>query len=280
MIELNSGNVTFLNEIDCKDHRKEGKHWKIPYNISIPRKGTQSTYILIKNNSGLIGTGGASSQGDKVLDPSLFCISYKRNRVYIFSKREPAEADNDKGLTKRDILNEKPTKDDIQNMIQLTPTHLATQAIIETSLGEIHIKLFAKEVPKTVENFVSHSRNGYFNNLIFHRVIKWFMVQTGDPKGDGTGGESVWGSEFEDEFNPALRHEKPFTVSMANCGPNTNGSQFFITTVPCPWLDNKHTVFGRVFKGLDTVQAIENVKCDRNDKPMIDVRLFSIKIIS
>ena len=210
----------------------------------------------------------------------MFCISYKRNRVYIFSKREPAEADNDKGLTKRDILNEKPTKDDIQNMIQLTPTHLATQAIIETSLGEIHIKLFAKEVPKTVENFVSHSRNGYFNNLIFHRVIKGFMVQTGDPKGDGTGGESVWGSEFEDEFNPALRHEKPFTVSMANCGPNTNGSQFFITTVPCPWLDNKHTVFGRVFKGLDTVQAIENVKCDRNDKPMIDVRLFSIKIIS
>ena len=210
----------------------------------------------------------------------MFCISYKRNRVYIFSKREPAEADNDKGLTKRDILNEKPTKEDIQNMIQLTPTHLATQAIIETSLGEIHIKLFAKEVPKTVENFVSHSRNGYFNNLIFHRVIKGFMVQTGDPKGDGTGGESVWGSEFEDEFNPALRHEKPFTVSMANCGPNTNGSQFFITTVPCPWLDNKHTVFGRVFKGLDTVQAIENVKCDRNDKPMIDVRLFSIKIIS
>lgn len=237
-------------------------------------------FINVKNNSGLIGTGGASSQGDKVLDPSLFCISYKRNRIYIFSKREPAEGENEKSLIKRDILNEKPTKDDIQNMIQLTPTHLATQAIIETSLGEIHIKLFAKEVPKTVENFVSHSRNGYFNNLIFHRVIKGFMVQTGDPKGDGTGGESVWGGEFEDEFHPTLRHEKPFTVSMANCGPNTNGSQFFITTVPCPWLDNKHTVFGRVFKGLDTVQAIENVKCDRNDKPLIDVRLFSIKIIS
>ncbi len=214
------------------------------------------------------------------MDPSLFCVSYKRNRFYIFTKREPAEAENDKTLTKRDVLNEKPTKDDIQNMIQTTPTHLATQAVIETSIGEFHIKLFAKEVPKTVENFVRHSRNGYFNNLIFHRVIKGFMVQTGDPKGDGTGGESVWGGEFEDEFHPSLRHDKPFTVSMANCGPNTNGSQFFITTVPCPWLDNKHTVFGRVFKGLDTVQAIENVKCDRNDKPMIDVRLFSIKIIS
>jgi peptidylprolyl isomerase domain and WD repeat-containing protein 1 len=105
------------------------------------------------------------------------------------------------------------------------------------------------------------------------------MIQTGDPKGDGTGGESIWGGEFEDEFVSRLRHDRPFVVSMANCGPNTNGSQFFITTAPCPWLDNKHTVFGRVFKGIDTVQQIEITKTDRNDKPLIDVRLYSIRII-
>jgi len=204
----------------------------------------------------------------------------KKNRFFIFSKREPAETENEKVLSKRDIINEKPTKEEMQSLVQATPTHLGNQAILETSLGEIHIKLYPKEVPRTVENFVSHSRNGYYNNLIFHRVIKGFMVQTGDPKGDGTGGESIWGGEFEDEFDPELRHDKPFMVSMANCGPNTNGSQFFITTVPCPWLNNKHTVFGKVFKGFDTVQAIESVRCDKNDKPLIDVRLFSIKIIT
>lgn len=92
-------------------------------------------------------------------------------------------------------------------------------------------------------------------------------------------GKSIWGDEFEDEFSPELRHDLPFTLSMANCGPSTNGSQFFITTVPCPWLDDKHTVFGRVFKGTDTVQVIERVKCDRTDKPLIDVRLYTIKVI-
>jgi peptidylprolyl isomerase domain and WD repeat-containing protein 1 len=92
-------------------------------------------------------------------------------------------------------------------------------------------------------------------------------------------GESIWGGEFDDEFTPLLKHDKPFMVSMANHGPNTNGSQFFITTVPCPWLDKKHTVFGKVFKGTDTVLSIENVKCDRNDKPLMDVRLYTIKVI-
>ncbi len=99
-------------------------------------------------------------------------------------------------------------------------------------MGDIHIRLFPQECPKTVENFVRHSKNGYYNNLIFHRVlnifkfqvIKDFMIQTGDPNGDGTGGESIWGGEFEDEFHSTLKHDRPFTVSMANAGPNTNGS--------------------------------------------------------
>ena len=156
---------------------------------------------------------------------------------------------------------------------------LANQAILETSLGDIHIKLYNEECPKTVENFIGLAKKGYYDNIIFHRVIKDFMIQTGDPKGNGTGGESLWGGTFEDEFNEKLSHDS-FSVSMANCGPNTNGSQFFITTVPCKWLDGKHTVFGKVFRGMETVQCIENMKCDKNDKPYNDVKLYKVKIVS
>ena len=145
-------------------------------------------------------------------------------------------------------------------------------------MGEIFLRLYPHECPKTVENFTTLSRNGYYDNLIFHRVIKSFMVQTGDPEGDGTGGVSMWGEEFEDEFNRNLKHDRPFTLSMANAGPNSNGSQFFITTVPAAWLDNKHTVFGRVTKGMEVVQAIESVKTDPDDRPLIDVKMLTVKI--
>jgi len=147
-------------------------------------------------------------------------------------------------------------------------------------MGEIHMKLYPKECPKTVENFVVHSRNKYYDNIIFHRVISHFMIQTGDPEGTGCGGESIWGEEFEDEINEGLKHDRPFVVSMANTGEShTNGSQFFITCVPTPWLDNKHTIFGRVTKGMDVVQAIENVEVDEHERPLADVKLYTIKII-
>ncbi|CAE6531240.1 unnamed protein product, partial [Rhizoctonia solani] len=110
-----------------------------------------------------------------------------------------------------------------------------------------------------VENFVGHAKSGYFEGVIFHRVIKKFMIQTGDPLGDGTGGTSIWGREFEDEFSPAVKHDRPYTLSMANAGPNTNGSQFFITTAATSWLDGKHVVFGEVVKGLEVVKAMEAV---------------------
>jgi peptidylprolyl isomerase domain and WD repeat-containing protein 1 len=124
----------------------------------------------------------------------------------------------------------------------------------------------------------THCRNGYYDGIVFHRVIKDFMIQTGDPRGDGTGGESIWGGEFEDEIHRDLRHDRAFTVSMANAGPNTNGSQFFITTQPTPWLDNKHTVFGRVVNGMDTVRRIETVKVNKADKPLEDIRIVSTDV--
>ncbi|KAK9892527.1 hypothetical protein WA026_020512 [Henosepilachna vigintioctopunctata] len=210
-------------------------------------------------------------------DPTLICTAYKKSRFYLFSRREPDELIGDQD---RDIFNEKPSKEDTfaatdQPIVQ----RLYETAVIHTVFGDIHCKLFMKDTPKTVENFCVHSKNGYYNGHIFHRVIKGFMIQTGDPTGNGTGGESIWGGEFEDEIRPHLRHDRPYTLSMANAGPNTNGSQFFITLTPTPWLDNKHTVFGRVVKGMEVIQNISNVKTNaKTDKPFDDIRIVSISV--
>ncbi|MCL7028182.1 hypothetical protein MKW94_007373 [Papaver nudicaule] len=216
---------------------------------------------------------------DPLTDPTLLCCAFKKHRIYLFSRREPEEPeDATKG---RDVFNEKPPADELlaaSDIGKSVTTSLPENVIMHTSLGDIHIKLYPEECPKTVENFTTHCRNGYYDNLIFHRVIKGFMIQTGDPLGDGTGGQSIWGREFEDEFHKSLRHDRPFTLSMANAGQNTNGSQFFITTVATPWLDNKHTVFGRVVKGMDVVQGIEKVKTDKQDKPYQDVKILNVTI--
>jgi peptidylprolyl isomerase len=148
-------------------------------------------------------------------------------------------------------------------------------AVLKTSQGEIEIELRPDIAPKAVENFITHSKNGYYNGLIFHRIIKNFMLQTGDPKGTGTGGESIWGKNFEDEFSSKALFDKPGILAMANRGRNTNGSQFFITTVPTYWLNGKHTIFGYVVKGMDIVKKIENVPTSR-DKPLVDQKIISI----
>lgn len=224
-----------------------------------------------------------------VNDPTLFCTAHKKNRFYCFSNRyfeeDTAEDGDGAPIKDRDIFNEMPAREDALAAIELEGEHappkkeIYESATIHTTMGDIFITLFTKQAPNACKNFCVHSKNNYYNNHIFHRVIKQFMIQTGDPTGTGTGGESIWGEEFDDEFCDELKHDKPFTVSMANCGPNTNGSQFFITVAPCSFLDRKHTIFGRVVKGMDVCQSISRVKTDpKTDKPYNDVKIINIKV--
>ena len=151
-----------------------------------------------------------------------------------------------------------------------------TKIRIETTMGNIDAELFSKDVPKTVENFLKLAKKGYYDGIVFHRVIPDFMVQTGDPTGTGRGGP---GYNFADEFSPSLKHDKAGMFSMANSGPNTNGSQFFITDAPTPWLNGKHSVFGKVTKGLDVVKTIANVPRDSNDKPLTPVAMKKVTVL-
>ena len=177
--------------------------------------------------------------------------------------------------------------------------------IVHTNLGDFTLELFPEVAPKTVENFVTHAKNGYYDGVIFHRVIEEFMIQGGDPTGTGMGGESIYGRTFEDEFSREAFNLYG-TLSMANAGPNTNGSQFFIVTakqVPAqmlkqlkdggwpeeiveeyakvggtPWLDHRHTVFGRVVEGMDVVLKIEGVERNAQDRPLEDVVIESMDV--
>jgi len=190
---------------------------------------------------------------------------------------------------------------------QLTTDVQAGEVLVEmnTTLGAIKIKLFPEFAPKTVENFLGHAKSGYYNGIIFHRVIQDFMIQGGDPTGTGMGGESIWGDSFEDEFSDKLFNLRG-ALSMANAGPNTNGSQFFLVQMKhlpsdmlrqlqgagfpeeiieayaqnggTPWLDHKHTVFGHVVEGMDIVYKIADVEKDPRDKPLEDVKIESITV--
>lgn len=209
-------------------------------------------FLSLSLSQGQVGkTGGVQKAGQA--DPVICATAYGKARFYLFSRREPGDGES------RDVLNEKPQNELLAAAPTSNASVLCKGAVIHTTMGDITVRLYPDECPKTVENFCTHAKNNYYNGIIFHRVIKAFMLQTGDPLGDGTGGTSIWGNEFEDEFHRSLRHDRPFTLSMANAGPNTNGSQFFLTTAKTPWLNGKHVVFGKVTAGFDVVKAIEDV---------------------
>ncbi len=227
-------------------------------------------------------------------DPCIIAIAYENQCFYMFTNRKPED------LTNRDVRNEKITSKhgalhqfsqqkskstqqsstDIsssQGGIHSSTDSIPSEVVIHTTMGDIHIKFNHVEAPRAVRNFTTLAQRGYYNNTVFHRVIRDFMIQGGDPSGDGTGGVSIWGRPFQDEFSPMLRHDKPGILSMANSGPDTNGSQFFITTVPTPHLDNKHTIFGYVTQGMDVVHAIEKTPTNpRNSRPITTVKIISI----
>lgn len=146
---------------------------------------------------------------------------------------------------------------------------------MQTTKGTMKIRLFEDKTPKTTKNFKDLIAKGFYDGLVFHRVIKQFMIQGGCPEGTGRGGP---GYKFADEFHPSLRHDRPGLLSMANAGPNTNGSQFFITTVATPWLDNKHSIFGEVIEGLDVLKSIEAVRTGPGDRPVEDVKITKVTV--
>lgn len=146
--------------------------------------------------------------------------------------------------------------------------------VLETNQGSIEIKLMPEVAPKACENFIGLVEKGYYDGVLFHRVIKDFMIQGGDPTGTGSGGESIWGKPFEDEVRPDIAFDRPGLLAMANAGPNTNGSQFFITTKATPWLSMHHTIFGEVISGYEAVQKIEAAATDANDQPLSEQKII------
>ncbi|KAK4136920.1 peptidyl-prolyl cis-trans isomerase ppi1 [Trichocladium antarcticum] len=156
---------------------------------------------------------------------------------------------------------------------------MATDVALETSMGTIIVELYTQHAPKTCQNFSTLASRGYYDKVVFHRIIPDFMVQGGDPTGTGRGGSSMFGDKFEDEISPELKHTGAGILSMANAGPNTNGSQFFITLAPTPWLDGKHTIFGRVKKGIDVVRRMGLVPTDGEDRPKTEVRIEKASVV-
>ncbi len=144
----------------------------------------------------------------------------------------------------------------------------APVVVLKTNQGTIELKLFPKKAPMAVENFTKLVQKGYYNGTIFHRVIKGFMIQGGDPTGTGRGGQSIWGKDFKNEYAPNLVFDRPYLLAMANRGPNTNGSQFFITVAPAPWLNGGYTIFGEVIKGQKVVDKIDRVPTGPGDRPL------------
>lgn len=159
---------------------------------------------------------------------------------------------------------------------EVSEVQMNTIVELETSMGAMKVKLYDEKAPKTTANFKKLVEQGFYDGTIFHRVIKNFMIQGGDPTGTGTGGP---GYKIEDEFGPGLKHDKKGLLSMANAGPNTGGSQFFITLVPTPWLDGKHAIFGEVIEGSDVLDSIGNTPTGQGDRPREEVKIVKARVV-
>ncbi|KLU83099.1 peptidyl-prolyl cis-trans isomerase-like 1 [Magnaporthiopsis poae ATCC 64411] len=157
---------------------------------------------------------------------------------------------------------------------------MTTAVSLQTSMGTIVVELYTDHAPKTCENFSQLARRGYYDGTIFHRLIPDFMIQGGDPTGTGRGGSSIYGPTFADEISPSLKHTGAGVLSMANKGPDTNGSQFFITLAPTPWLDGKHTIFGRVRSGMAVVKRMGLVPTAAEDRPAVELKIIKASIVA
>ncbi len=224
----------------------------------------------------------------KLFTLSLFVLMFSFVAVTIAQEKEQAKTEK-----KADVRTEKKTDAKTEKKADKKPEkgnkletllNLADNEILvakmQTNMGLIEIQLFVKEAPKTVKNFVGLSLKNYYNKLTFHRIMDNFMIQGGDPNGDGSGGKSFYGNTISDEFSKKLRHDGPGVLSMANAGPNTNGSQFFITLKATPHLNDRHSVFGKVIAGQDVVNAIGKVKVDpsQNHRPLKPVIIQTVTI--
>ncbi len=213
------------------------------------------------------------------------CGQEKEDNMEKADEVEETELDKDKETDSKEVDSEiEERKENLggDNMSenQLKAPEVGEEVgIITTNHGEIKVRFFPEVAPKAVENFKTHSKDGYYNGVGFHRIIKDFMIQGGDPDGTGMGGKSIWGAPFEDEFHNDYKNIKG-ALSMANAGPGTNGSQFFIVHAEeTPWLDGAHTVFGQVYEGMDIVDKIANLEVDGNDMPQEPVVMEKVEIL-
>lgn len=204
--------------------------------------------------------------------PMAILTAFEKQRFYLFTTKPPESS-------KRDVVNEKSIEKQSKSIRvkKVAPAKLPTIATLHTSFGSIKFEMYPDECPLTVENFVTHSKRGYYDNIRIHRVVRDFCIQTGDPTGTGTGGESIWGKNFDDEILPdGHTFDEPGMVGMANNGTNSNASQFFITTQKAPFLNGKHTCWGKVLEGMENIRRMELEKVDLHHHPINEIKLTSI----
>ncbi|KAK8889832.1 Peptidylprolyl isomerase domain and WD repeat containing protein 1 [Tritrichomonas musculus] len=204
--------------------------------------------------------------------PMAILTAFEKQRFYLFTTKPPESS-------KRDVVNEKSLEKQSKSIRvkKVAPAKLPTVATLHTSFGSIKFEMYPDECPLTVENFVTHSRRGYYDNIRIHRVVRDFCIQAGDPTGTGTGGESIWGKNFDDEILPdGHTFDEPGMVGMANNGVNSNASQFFITTQKASHLNGKHTCWGKVLEGMENIRRMELEKVDIHNHPLNEIKLYSI----